>query len=550
MRRGRPRHDDVLTPREWQVLDLLREDLTNEQIAARLRISPDTAKFHVSEILTKLGVGSRREAATWQGRPKVTFGFGPLVELLHKMSSVSPVKLAGASTIAVAGAALVLLAIGVVLGNDGESLGKIAFVREGNIWVQELPNGAPYQLTDKGESSMPRWSPSGEWLSFLTDGGESPGRPDLWLVRADGSNERLIEAAGFTAYWLPEADERLVYLTRGDETVAEDADGRNREILSQPFTDTNGERVVRYAYPESMGQVRVVYIEARYPADDAPERPANPVYQGIGVSNADGSGARQILPYETDSGRRTIMLGLSSDVSQVIFSTYSEEAGEFIQDGLPLSAIRIDGGPARDLGLTAIFTLPTSRSEAGWALVTGSPRESWTNKRIAVIAPDGTSYALLTDPIMAALSPAWSPDSAQIAFVAAPDLGPGSREQALAMRRIWVMNADGTSQRQLTSGEGFRDAWPTWAADGQHILFARMGIDDPCYYDGYDLMLYSLKDASLQEVASDLALFGTMNERDVLGEVPECDFLSGPVTDTFGSLNLSSILSWWQPQDK
>jgi DNA-binding CsgD family transcriptional regulator len=65
-RRGRPPHPDILTPREWQVLDLVRPDLTNEQIAGRLDISPATAKYHVSEILSKLGVQTREQAAAWQ----------------------------------------------------------------------------------------------------------------------------------------------------------------------------------------------------------------------------------------------------------------------------------------------------------------------------------------------------------------------------------------------------------------------------------------------------------------------------------------------------
>ena len=64
-RRGRPRHPDILTPREWDVLALLREGATNEQIASRLGITERTAKFHVSEILSKLGVASREEAAAW-----------------------------------------------------------------------------------------------------------------------------------------------------------------------------------------------------------------------------------------------------------------------------------------------------------------------------------------------------------------------------------------------------------------------------------------------------------------------------------------------------
>ena len=62
---GRPPHPDILTPREREVLELLRERLTNDQIAERLGITLDGAKYHVSEILSKLGVGSREEAAAW-----------------------------------------------------------------------------------------------------------------------------------------------------------------------------------------------------------------------------------------------------------------------------------------------------------------------------------------------------------------------------------------------------------------------------------------------------------------------------------------------------
>ena len=64
-RPGRPSHPDILTPREQEVLTLLREGLTNPQIAERLSITLDGAKYHVSEILSKLGVSSREEAARW-----------------------------------------------------------------------------------------------------------------------------------------------------------------------------------------------------------------------------------------------------------------------------------------------------------------------------------------------------------------------------------------------------------------------------------------------------------------------------------------------------
>jgi DNA-binding NarL/FixJ family response regulator len=54
--------DEPLTPREVQVLELLAEGLPNKAIAARLQISDQTVKFHVSSISGKLGAANRTDA--------------------------------------------------------------------------------------------------------------------------------------------------------------------------------------------------------------------------------------------------------------------------------------------------------------------------------------------------------------------------------------------------------------------------------------------------------------------------------------------------------
>ncbi|MEN3585615.1 AAA family ATPase [Streptomyces sp. ZYX-F-203] len=63
-----PSRKGDLTPREREVLGLVAEGHTNRRIADTLFISPKTAGNHVSNILTKLGVANRGEAAAMAHR--------------------------------------------------------------------------------------------------------------------------------------------------------------------------------------------------------------------------------------------------------------------------------------------------------------------------------------------------------------------------------------------------------------------------------------------------------------------------------------------------
>jgi DNA-binding NarL/FixJ family response regulator len=51
---------DELTAQERQIATLARDGLSNQQIGARLFLSPRTVEWHLSKVFTKLGISSRK----------------------------------------------------------------------------------------------------------------------------------------------------------------------------------------------------------------------------------------------------------------------------------------------------------------------------------------------------------------------------------------------------------------------------------------------------------------------------------------------------------
>lgn len=156
MPRGRPPYADILTPREWEVLRLIEEGLTNEEIAARLGISFSGARYHVAEIISKLEVSSRYEAAEWaRERQAAKQPWAGLALFVSRLHLGSPASLAGAG-IVVAGIVLMSLAVLLFRGSGGgespedefaASSMPIDFV-DAETFVQSLP---PLHLLDPGQ---------------------------------------------------------------------------------------------------------------------------------------------------------------------------------------------------------------------------------------------------------------------------------------------------------------------------------------------------------------------------------------------------------------
>ncbi len=66
LKRGRPPHDDVLTPAEWRVLAYVQLERSNPEIAEHLGVSVNTIRYHLGNLLAKSERKSRRELVGWR----------------------------------------------------------------------------------------------------------------------------------------------------------------------------------------------------------------------------------------------------------------------------------------------------------------------------------------------------------------------------------------------------------------------------------------------------------------------------------------------------
>lgn len=124
-------HLGTLTTREREVFDLVREGLTNPQIAERLNMSLETVKHHVSQVLSKLGASSREEIVAWTGEPPTSRWSLALIALAA----------GGAAIIVTAVVGVGLLAWGVTQSGSGESSDFPAL--DGPIYYLPPNDGSP-----------------------------------------------------------------------------------------------------------------------------------------------------------------------------------------------------------------------------------------------------------------------------------------------------------------------------------------------------------------------------------------------------------------------
>src|SRR6185312_15022527 len=108
--RGPHLRDSVLTERQRAVLQLIAAGKTNAEIGEALGISLDGAKWHVTEILTRLQVQTREQAADWwRHEQSVLQRASRFFGLFRPMTALGGIALGGTVLAAVGVGAVVML---------------------------------------------------------------------------------------------------------------------------------------------------------------------------------------------------------------------------------------------------------------------------------------------------------------------------------------------------------------------------------------------------------------------------------------------------------
>ena len=324
------------------------------------------------------------------------------------------------------------------------SLGTVAYVHQGDLWVRSLLDGTPKRLTNGRGIESPRFSPSGQWIACKN-------KDAIYVLSTGGGSERQLQPGEFS--WMPGRD--VLVVAGGNRVGLIDAQNWVASTIVSgdadlPVFSPDG---TQFAYatavttgrghggePLRIGQIRIASL-----THPEPRTLVSKYLTGFGpcLWTRDG---KSLLYWE------------DPDFSASVAA-----------DGLELFRINASGGPPESLRLTTLVhedMISLSPVTNSLAVAAGGGRETWSGKRIAIVDLDRSAVRYATHDDTAALTPSWSPDGKQIALSAASDV---------QKRRIWTIDISASANpSRLTNDDHYRDEHPLWSADGTHILFCRM----------------------------------------------------------------------------
>lgn len=305
---------------------------------------------------------------------------------------------------------------------------------DATIWVQDLPDGAPRQLTTENyETAVPQfmWSPDGRSLVYMS---RRTGTRDIYTVDvATGESRQLTTDIrdDYSPRWSPDGRWIAFLSDRGGQTdvwVVSAAGGSARRVTNDPaveaLTDWSADGTAIYflrtqaetelqLVPTDSGPPRTLLTWSEHAIGDGDVSPDG----GTVLFTSNRSGTPDIWSVPTSGGEPVVFAG----------SPLNDFGPEFSPDGSQVLFFSNRGGG------TNLWVMPATGGEA----------------------------RQLTHGPSAEQSAEWSPDGSRIAFSSTRDAAGGD---------LWVIPAAGGEATRLTTGD-LRPGFPQWSPDGRSIYF-------------------------------------------------------------------------------
>ena len=238
------------------------------------------------------------------------------------------------------------------------------------------------------------------------------------------------------------------------------------------------------------------------------------------VMSVDGTGLRRV---STGTGKTTcgffyaddqrILFG-SSHALQTDCPAKPDPSKGYVWglDPFDIYTARADGSDLRRLTDYGVYTAEAVVSPDGKRIVFTSLKDG--DLDIYTMNVDGTDVKRLTTTPGYDGGPWWSPDGTQIVYRAwhPVDSALTTYRELLAQRlvrpnrmELWVMNADGSGQRQITHLGG-ANFGPSWTRDGKRLIFSS-NYRQP-RSGNFDLFLINLDGSGLEQVTTEQSFDG------------------------------------------